>query len=205
MKRNRKSEQTDDHLLDLFHQLPVPDQRAIFGEVREKARDHQRVINFEQVLSDELVHAEAHRLARAAGVPIDEFAVVVNPFRYSSYFARSQKCTLAKLSSLDYGRFAEIAEAVVMVKAYKSVEFHHTLVPEDFSVHVLKGEAEIHRGGGVTRVNRTSVIEIAAGADVRLRLAPQCWITYVDHPLTTWIAKRAANDGRRGPGKEGAK
>ncbi len=185
----------DVELMAAYHRLPVSRQRAYLREISEESRDLERVVSFEDVLSDPVVLAEAQRLARGAGLPLQELGMVLNPFRYSSYFARSDRCTMAKLTSIDYGRLAEVAEAVVLVKAYKSVEFHHTLIPADFDLHVLKGELEIRREQAVTRVDRTSVAVIEAEGEARIRLNAGCWMVYLDHPLTTWINTRA-REGR---------
>ena len=187
--------QTDFELLEAYQRLPVSRQRAYLREILEESRDRQRVVSFEEVLSDPVVLAEAQRLAHGAGIPLRELGMVLNPFRYSSYFARSDRCTIAKLTSIDYGRMAEVAEAVVLVKAYKSVEFHHTIIPSDFDLHVLKGALEIHRGPEVTRVDRTSVAVIEAEGEAKIRLSAGCWMVYLDHPLTTWISARAREKG----------
>lgn len=196
---------TDNELLKLYHRLPVSEQRDVFMRLREQTRDADRVVSLEDILSDPVVLAECERLARPAGVPVQEFAVVVNPYRYSSYFARSKsgKCTIGKLSAVDYGRSAEVAETVVLVKAYRAVEFHHTLVPAEFDVHVLKGQMEALRAGVAKRVPRTNVLTIAAGAEVRLRLRPGCWITYVDHPLSTWIARQGVKNTKNKKSRPG--
>ena len=191
-KRPARAGQADDELLAFYHRLPVSEQQAIFTDVREKARDAERIVSFQGELSDPVVLAEAERLARAAAVPLSDFGVIINPHRYSSYFTRSSKCTIGRLSAIDYGRFAEVAEAVVLVKAKRPVEFRHTLIPVDFDIHVLKGELEIERGGVRARVDRTSVVTVEARGEVRLRLCAGCWMTYVDHPLTTWMNMRAS-------------
>ena len=183
--------QTDVELMEAYHRLPVSRQQTYLREILEESRDLERVVSFEDVLSDPVVLAEAQRLAHGAGIPLRELGMVLNPFRYSSYFARSDRCTMAKLTSIDYGRTAEVTEAVVLVKAYKAVEFHHTIIPSDFDLHVLKGTLEIRRGREVTRVDRTSVVVVETEGEAKIRLSAGCWMVYLDHPLTTWISARA--------------
>lgn len=195
-QKSRAGAQTDAELIEAYHRLPVSRQRAYLREILEESRGLERVINFEEVLSDPVVLAEAKRLARSAGVPLRDLVTVLNPFRYSSYSARSDRCTIAKLTAIDYGRVSEVAEAVVLVKAYGPVEFRHTVIPCDFDLHVLRGALEIRRGAQVTRVERTGVAVVEPGTEVRIGMHPGCWAVYLDHPLTTWINQRVRGASR---------
>jgi hypothetical protein len=182
---------TDDEILDLLRTLPVIEQQEIFSNVRARSRQRQRVLHFDEILTDPAVLAEARRLARGSGMALPEFSLLVNPYRYSSYFAHSARCTIEKMSSIDYGRVADVAEAVVTVKAKREMELHHGLIAAEFDIHVLKGELSVERRGVRARYGRGSVVTIEAHGEVLLRLRPDCWITYVDHPLTTWIILHA--------------
>ncbi len=186
-----REEQTDARLLELYRRLPVNEQRDFFRHIQEKARDQDRVIAFSEILSDPEILREAQRLARGAAVPVRQLAQVVNPFQYSSYFARSSRCTIAKLTSVDDSRFAEAAEVIVFVKVYKDVQFRHTIIPVSFDLHVQHGELEIHRGTVVARTARGRVATVAAGGEVTIRARAGCWFNYSDHPLTAWIRQRA--------------
>ena len=196
MKRSERKnvdreEQTDTRLLELYRRLPVNEQREFFRHIMEQTRDQDRVIAFSEILSDPEILEEVQRLARGAAVPVQKLAQVVNPFQYSSYFARSSRCTMAKLTSVDDSRFAEVAEVIVFVKVYKDVQFRHTIIPVGFDLHVQNGELEIHRGTIVARTGRGRVATVDAGGEVTIRARAGCWFNYSDHPLTAWIRQRA--------------
>lgn len=194
-KKSSRFEQTDAQLLETYRRLPVNRQRAYAGQIFEEARQLERVVSFDEILSDPAILEEAQRLARAAGLRVQDLAQVVNPFRYSSYFARSPRCTMAKLTSIDFSRVGEMAETIVYVRTYQDVEFEHTIIPADFDLHVMRGEIEIRREGTSTRATRASVVTVDAGGKACLRLPARVWITYVDHPLTAWIRARTHEKG----------
>ncbi len=185
------AQEADARLLQAYRQLPVDRQKHYLQRIGEEARDRDRVIPFTEILSDPVVLEEARRLARGAGLPLQELAQVINPLQYSSYFARSSRCTMAKLTSVDYGRFAEIAEVIVFVKAYKEVQFRHKVIPVSFDLHVVNGALEIRRGRSLSRAGRGDVIRLAPGAEIAIRAQPGAWFSYVDHPLTALVRARA--------------
>ena len=183
---------TDDALLESLHSLSVDLQRAHTIQIFEHAREREKVVPFDELLADPPTLDELQRLGASCGIQIAELAQIVNPFRYSSYFARSPRCTMTKLTSVDSSHSGETSETVVYVRAYRPVEFRHSIVPADFDLHIVHGEARIENDGNVTRARRGTVARIEAGGQVLLRLAAAAWVLYVEHPLTTWIRHRAA-------------
>lgn len=188
-------EQTDEQMMHIYRRLPVQRQREIFHQMLEESRELDRVLPFDEVLSTPIVLEEVQRLARGAGVPISEMARIVNPRLYSSYFARSPRCTMARLTAVDYARCSDAAEVMVSVKVYRQLDQKHTIVPADFDLYVRSGSLEIRRQRSITRCPRGSVVTIEAQgeaqAEVTIRAYSGCWFIYSEHPLTAWIASHA--------------
>src|SRR5262249_8948503 len=137
---------------------------------------------------------ESQRLARAAGLPLHDFGEIINPYSYSSYFARSAKCTFAKMTSVDYGRTAEVAEVVAQVKVYATVRFEHRVLPAAFQLHLLFGSIEIERSGSARAYSAPCLVTVPPGPPLMLRASAGAWFAYVSHPLSLWIRERGRPD-----------
>jgi len=183
-ENSRALEETDAQLLAAYHRLPIDRQRAYFEEMLAEVRALDRVIPFDEILRDPTVLKEAERLARGAGLHLRDLAQVVSPFQYSSYFARSRRCTMVRLLA---GDARQAAQVDVYIKVHSAIEFRHTIIPADFHLHVLAGEVEIVRQGTITPLERGCSAAVVAGGETLLRAGPGARFVYVDHPLTAWI------------------
>lgn len=189
-KNANAAEETDAALLKTYHRLPIARQRAYFEEMVSEGRALDRVIRFEEILGDPTVLEEAERLARGAGLHLRDLAQAVNPFQYSSYFARSKRCTMVRLLAGPASREGA-AEVDVYLKVHKAIEFRHTMIPADFHLHVLAGRLEITRQGTITPLECGCVATVAAGKETLLRAGPGTRFVYVDHPLSAWVREQA--------------
>jgi len=172
----------------MYSRLPVARQRDIYRQIAAEAKDADKVIPFDEVLTQPEVLKELESLARAAKLPVAEMALVLNPFRYSSYFARSRLCTIARFASVDRSRYGDAAESLVFVDARSEIVFRHSLIPEEFDLYVRSGHLDVQRGTAVTKCPPSSIVTIAPGNEATLHVNAGCWFVYSQHPLTAWIS-----------------
>lgn len=190
-KPRERVKSIDKEIVEALHRLPVERQRSYIVQILDDARQLEKVISIDEILSETEILEEAKRLAAAAGLPVQEIAAVVNPFRYWSYVARGRRCGFTKLTAIDYSRYGDVSETIVNARAYKDVLFRHSIVPASFDVHVYRGDVRVETGETVSMGKRGDVLQVEGGAEVVIRLPAGAWITYVDHPLTAWILQRA--------------
>lgn len=191
-KRTAKPPSTEEQLLGYYRRLAPRRQKELFDQIVREAheQDPDSIIRFSDALSDPIVLREARRLAAHCHVPLKDFGEIINPFSYNSYFARSDYCTLAKLTNVDASRIAEIAEVTVEVKARRAMHLEHRVAPEPFNIHVLFGSVEIERDGLSRLYKQPRVVTVNPGGPVILRAHRGAWFIYATHPLTAWIRRR---------------
>jgi hypothetical protein len=185
-----RAERTEYELLEAWRRLPPDRQRATFQMIVFEAAELEQVFPFHQILLDPAVLREARSLAKAAALRLTDFAEIVNPLLYGSWFARSHRCTMAKLSRVESG---EVAKVLVEVKVNEDLRFHHQLIAQDFSIHIIFGSVTVERAGYSDLVMERRILTIPAeGGPVTIYASPGAWFKYVCHPLSAWISAKAA-------------
>lgn len=192
-ERKPPSRACETELTEVLRALTVEQQRYFMREMRQAAEANDNVLPFDEMLRVKEFREEIGALAEAAGIPMIEYSLAVNPNQYPAYSAPSSRCRidryLAKTGSVD-----------IRVQVYTRVDFTHRLIPAPFDVHVLDGCVLVERDDVLLRFDAGSVIGVTGKLPITLRAQTGTRFIYANHPMTTWIRTHGYRAAERTPG-----